>query len=385
MRIHFKLLVVFCFLCTAAVFLFQNKELRFLKKRARSYGKMMARVEKGFRKTTPVLGNLTLPVELQNVPLADSRGVVLRTKEVTIRDVVAPYNPSLIENEKGYLIVFRFDVIEQTCPTGFYTYIGLAQLDQNFDQTEEEYKVIATGSLHSEDPRAIKVGEDIYLFFNDVHPLGSINGRTMRVGKVNLAESKLEYNTDLDLQIQHIEKNWVPFEYIGENEKPDIYIEYHMNPHKILKLPNPEVSFVEHLSFPGISASQRTYWPHIWGSPRGGSCARKVGDQYVSFFHSYFRDSNNYFWYLMGAYTFESKPPFRVTKISHYPILFEGIYHSPIMNTAPSNKKVIFPAGFAYEEKDGKTLIHVACGENDCAIKIVTFDGEALMKGLKKI
>jgi predicted GH43/DUF377 family glycosyl hydrolase len=87
----------------------------------------------------------------------------------------------------------------------------------------------------------------------------------------------------------------------------------------------------------------------------------------------------------MGAYTFEEKPPFRVTAISHYPILFKGIYDSPILNTASPKKRVIFPCGFVEEKRDGKELIHISCGENDTATKIVTVDKKALFKSLKKL
>ena len=89
--------------------------------------------------------------------------------------------------------------------------------------------------------------------------------------------------------------------------------------------------------------------------------------------------------YVMGAYTFQAKPPFRITAISHYPILFDGIYNSPHMNTAESKKRIIFPSGFAFEKQDGRDLIHVSCGENDSAIKIVTLDQKTLLKSLKKI
>jgi hypothetical protein len=37
------------------------------------------------------------------------------------------------------------------------------------------------------------------------------------------------------------------------------------------------------------------------------------------------------------------------------------------------------------ENRDGQDLIHLSCGENDSAIKILTFDKEALLKTLKPI
>jgi predicted GH43/DUF377 family glycosyl hydrolase len=87
----------------------------------------------------------------------------------------------------------------------------------------------------------------------------------------------------------------------------------------------------------------------------------------------------------MGAYTFEAKPPFRITAVSTAPILFDGIYDTPALNTASPDKYVIFPCGFAIEKKEGKTLIHLGCGENDSAIKIVTMDKDELVKSLHKV
>ena len=87
----------------------------------------------------------------------------------------------------------------------------------------------------------------------------------------------------------------------------------------------------------------------------------------------------------MGAYTFENHPPFRVTSMSPYPILFSDIYDSVPLNTAEARKRVIFPASFVIEKKDGKEWIHLSCGENDASIKIITLDKEILLKGLKRI
>ncbi|MBX9744839.1 MAG: hypothetical protein K2X08_06490 [Chlamydiales bacterium] len=86
----------------------------------------------------------------------------------------------------------------------------------------------------------------------------------------------------------------------------------------------------------------------------------------------------------MGAYTFKAEPPFTITRMSPQPILFRGIFDTPIANTAQDWKRVIFPSGFVLEKQQDRELIHLACGENDCAIKIVTFDKKALLDSLIK-
>jgi hypothetical protein len=86
----------------------------------------------------------------------------------------------------------------------------------------------------------------------------------------------------------------------------------------------------------------------------------------------------------MGAYTFNAAPPFNLTGISKYPILFKEIYETPFANTACIEKRVIFPSGFVLENQNGRELIQLACGENDCGIKIVTIDKENLLKSLQR-
>jgi hypothetical protein len=46
---------------------------------------------------------------------------------------------------------------------------------------------------------------------------------------------------------------------------------------------------------------------------------------------------------------------------------------------------VIFPAGVAVEKRDNKHILHVSCGENDCAIKVVTIDYEKLREHMSQV
>jgi predicted GH43/DUF377 family glycosyl hydrolase len=87
----------------------------------------------------------------------------------------------------------------------------------------------------------------------------------------------------------------------------------------------------------------------------------------------------------MGAYTFEKTAPHKITSITPHPILFPGIYDSKFLNTADTSKRVIYPAGIAIEKKGENYLLHVSCGENDSAIKIVTIDYNRLKNNMKKL
>jgi predicted GH43/DUF377 family glycosyl hydrolase len=370
---------------SAVLFIYYGMEIRSLKKRAKTFDRVMTSIQQtGNTEFLPLLGNLSIPFDLQTTPLANKTGLVLDSKKIEIRGVSAPYNPSMIAQNNGYLLFFRFDVLDRESRYGFYTYIGSCELDANFEQTEKEFTVIDTGTKSSEDPRAIQVGKEIYLVFNDFQMDGYPGSRSMHIGKLNLQESKLEFSTDLDLQIKSVEKNWVPFERV-ENGKSEIYFEYYLNPQKIMKLPNPEANSLVHLQYPGSSIIPKMFWPLTWGEPRGGSIASLINDQYLGFFHSSFEDAHKIIWYVIGAYTFDKDPPFRVTGISHYPILFEGIYDSPHMNTAETRKRVLFPGSFTEGMKDGKEVLFLCCGENDSSIKLITIDKQILLKTLKRL
>jgi len=361
-----------------------EKELHLFKKTMRTYRRALAEVTNGVGLQMPLLGGVPVPRELQNIPLAEKMGIVLGTKKVSIRDILAPYNASIIENGSGYLLFFRYDVIKQNLPHPFFSHIGMVELDAHFEQTEKAFRKIETHSNFSEDPRILKAGNAFYLIYNDLVPYEQYS-RTMRIANIDLKNCALHFSSELNLNLQPVEKNWVPFEFIGENSQPIVYFEYQLNPHKILALLNPQSGTFDHLTIPTESSLQNLFWSDIWGKPRGGTTARRIGDQYLAFFHSSFHDRDGIVWYLMGAYTFEAKPPFRVTAISNFPILFEGIYDSPPLNTANPLLRAIYPCSFVFEQQNGKHLIHVACGENDSCVKIVTMDEEALLKSLKKL
>lgn len=348
-----------------------KKELAEFGKKHVAYRQLAPFLRKEVTTIVSFLGTHSLPEELQNLPLADS---VIQKKKVIIRNVPGPYlNASMIEHEGGYLLFFRYDVADQTLSPPHRSYIGCAELDANFEQTEKEFITIETHSDHSEDPRILKMGEAYCLVYNDMTHLPT-DWRTMQLARLNLETKTLDGIEELNPKLTRHEKNWPPFEYEGA-----LHFEYTIDPHKILKR-----SEDTPLAFLPLPSSQKLYWSSIWGTIRGGTTAQKIGNQYLGFFHSHFKDKRNKKcrWYVMGAYTFEATPPFRLTGISPYPILFDGLYDSP------QRKQIlhaIFPTGFTCENREGRELIHVSCGENDNGIKILTLDKEALLKSLVKI
>ena len=129
--------------------------------------------------------------------------------------------------------------------------------------------------------------------------------------------------------------------------------------------------------------SLKNLWDSQWGAIRGGTPARLIDNQYLAFFHSSFRERGKV-WYVMGAYTFEAFPPYKVTAISAQPILFDGIYNTKAENTAKKGLRCIFPAGFV-EGYDKEDVFYLSCGENDCATKIITISKRNLLSSLKKV
>ncbi|NGX37500.1 MAG: hypothetical protein K1000chlam2_00656 [Chlamydiae bacterium] len=320
-----------------------------------------------------------LPKELKKIPFAND-DVILNIKDIEIRNAYAPYNSSLIELGNRYFFCFRYDVVTHMYPNKFNTFIGCAELDKNFEQTEKEFFTLETATKTAEDPRILKLGEELFLIYNDLFSKKSQN-RGMYIGKLDSEQGQLNSIQKMDAQPQTTEKNWVPFVH-----NSSICFEYQLfAPRKILKIDNLD-QLNQISSLPDVKDQLKEIpWKKKWGMPRGGTTARLIDGEYLAFFHSSFTDRNNVIWYVMGAYTFESTPPFQVTAVSTHPILFNGIYNSQWKCTAQPGKCVIFPAGYAIENRDGKTLLHLSCGENDCATKIITIDKDALHQTLKKL
>jgi predicted GH43/DUF377 family glycosyl hydrolase len=346
-----------------------------------------------------------LSPSLSKIPYGEDLGIITSVKKVEINGAFAPYNASIVEDGSGgYLMVFRYDIKERKKIVGiktpfrkkilfgnkkmpFRTYIGAVRLDKDFVQVSP-VQTIDTGSDFSEDPRIFTAGGKFYISYNDMLD-NPVYIRSMRLACIDPTTLTTLSIVDVDQQISfidrtsHVEKNWTPFVSAEENDR--ICFGYSINPHKILKMKSPESGEMDHPIYPHTVAFQKMLWKEKqWGTLRGGTPARLVNGQYLAFFHTLFFE-NGRPWYIMGAYTFEATAPYRVTAVSPAPILFKGIYESKTKNTAHSKKRALFPAGIALGEENGRDVVYVSCGENDCEVKIITFDQEALLKSLEPI
>lgn len=369
----------------AGGWILQN-QVRLLKKKEKRLAHEMRRLK---QKTIAAdcLGGIPAPSKLIGLPFADDLGIVVDVKTVDVRNVTAPHNPSLIQTASGYDLFFRYDKMSKEAKhLPYFSHIGVVSLTPDFSQEAAEFQKIELPTGYSEDPRVLWMGDQLYLIFNMLDP-GNTQARFICLANINPNNYKVNYTTPLDMNLVLVEKNWPPFVFVEENQKPALFFEYQISPHKILSLPNPRENELLNIALPRNSSyiSLSHIWESKWGRMRGGTPALKIGDEYLAFFHSGFTEKNGMWWYVMGAYTFQAEYPFSLTKISKHPILFRNIFETPIIHTADHNKRVIYPAGFVIEEKDGKELIHLACGENDCAIKIVTLDKKALIENMNRI
>lgn len=151
------------------------------------------------------------------------------------------------------------------------------------------------------------------------------------------------------------EKNWVWF-----NQGGVWYAVYSGKPHIVAEFDEKWVAHSEYVSD----------WESPWkyGEIRGGTPPVLVGDEYVTFFHSSMPGPFRKRRYYMGAYAFQSTPPFNVTRVTKEPLLVgseydQRIYESPC---------VVFPGGALLRHKSWFVVLGVNdehCGWIDIPTK----------------
>lgn len=119
---------------------------------------------------------------------------------------------------------------------------------------------------------------------------------------------------------QHWEKNWAFFEHDEQ-----LYCVYSIAPHKIIRIDGDATEVVA-----------ETNTPLQWsgGELRGGAAPIRVGDEYYCFFHGKI-GTPQYSIYNTGVYTFEAKPPFRITRMTPNPIDVANIENKPADQWCP--------------------------------------------------
>src|SRR3989344_4128724 len=375
-------------------------------------------------------------------PLLDlEKGIqdfVLETKRIHIPLYPAAFNPGIIRWQNSLLLSFR---ILPDPNDSYISQLGLVWLDNDFNPIGEPQllnlrEIACESSCRAEDARLIEVGHQLYIVYSDnVEPTISKGGFRLFVAELCFENNLLSIKTPLCLspfegESKEVrEKNWVPFEYLGEpvakphdseksmiltppchgcdegildrvDESPPwqgtakgrfyalksfatgsgtLFFAYSLCPHKIF-LPNLQTGECETLA----ETEGNIYWS--WGDLRGGTPALNIGDEYLAFFHSSKKmqtansNEKKMIHYVMGAYTFSLQYPFSIVKISQDPIIGENFYRGPTYPTSKnwSSMRGIFPGGFVMDEQ----AIWVVYGRQDHELGVVKLDRQKLLESL---
>lgn len=247
------------------------------------------------------------------------------------------------------------------------------ELDTDFIPVRDTIKFLEVGSLldnkgengefHVEDPRLFVCGGKLHLVYGDGYELYHATFDS------NLKIERWRNITNFSVRINENdgrEKNWAPFDYEGF-------------PHFIYS-DSPRVIW-NPFKRQAIIPNQSLSWGY--GQIRGGTPAIPYKDGYITFFHSA-KNQNDGEWhhgrlYYMGAYVFESKPPFRVTHMTQVPIMRgETLYDNP---QHPGLIVVVFPAG-VIESEDS---FFVSMGINDSCNGVIRVSKYLLQNILIKL
>lgn len=306
---------------------------------------------------------------------------VEETKKIEIPEYPIAFNPSIIRWQGMLLMTFR--VIPDR-KQSFTSYLGIVKLDENFCpvSTPQLFELRENSNIpcRAEDARLIVVKDRLIIAYSDNdQPKISKAGFRMHLAEVlydgiNFSLKDLTRLSQYEGESKDLrEKNWVPFDYEG-----NLLLSYSLSPHKV---------FLPVFGSQTCDTLFTTYVPILWdfGILRGGTPAIKIGDEYLSIFHSSIpmaslqSNGQTMLHYFMGAYTFAASPPFELKRISKEPIVGKDFYNGP--NPYKPYWKpgmYIFPGGILIEEN----TIFVAYGRQDHEIWIAKLDKQGLLDSL---
>ncbi|MBJ7448977.1 MAG: hypothetical protein JHC93_01300 [Parachlamydiales bacterium] len=337
-------------------------------------------------------------IDLEKELMAD---FIIENKKIKIPGYPDAFNPSIMRWKGSLLMSFRTGDFNLASDSEEEPYsllmsfrirdpldaltneIGLVLMDQDFNiiSTPQVLYVPRKDphlAFRQQDPRLIAVKDKIYLVFcNMIEGFQVPEIRRMFITElhydgryfyVDEPECLAHFDGENESRWQ---KNWVPFDYKGQ-----LMLSYSIMPHRVVC---PIIGTGACPTFDYTNA--KSDWQ--WGVLRGGTPALQVDGEYLSFFHSSLvipteqSQGKKIQHYFMGAYTFASKPPFHITKISPQPIVGEKFYNGPAHQTWKP-LRVVFPAGFIFDDK----FVWVAYGRQDHEIWISKMDKQGLMNSL---
>lgn len=330
-----------------------------------------------------------VPLELQAIPYAEDTCIVLDSKRIQFDNIPCTFNASIVNHNDGYIIVFRQDIKPLNSPrTAIKT--GFAHFDQQLHPVSNP-SFYDTIHQTAHDARIFSFDNELYLLYTYIFlgdtPFTKWNPLTapMRQALAKLDSNGKPYQvTELNYGSNLREKNWTPFEYKDSTGAAHLYFIYTFNPLEIISFDS--TGSVNPIVTPSNKVeSLNSLWERQWGPIRGGTQALLLDNEYIAIFHSCFILENKLKCYVFGALTFEKEYPFRITKISPYPIITRDFYTTidcECWKHRLVKKNVMFPCGLAKGQKNGRDVLYLTSGENDHIIKLITLDTENLLKSM---
>ena len=162
-----------------------------------------------------------------------------------------------------------------------------------------------------------------------------------------------------------------------------LFFVYSIVPHRIVRaVPTAVYSeMTAHTIFLTTLEDEDNTW--AWGEMRGGTPAIQIDEaHFLAFFHSsgHF-NMQDILTYCMGAYLFESKPPFAITHVSPEPIVAKPFINESYGWTYKSVDFVVFPMGFFFDDH----FIYVSCGKNDREGWAIKLNKSGLLASLRPV
>lgn len=305
-----------------------------------------------------------------------NQNFILEEKKIEIPGYPTAYNASIVPWNEKYLMSFKV----KNPKIRYISKIAIVILDENFTPISTPQIVDTRVNLpkvpsKSEDARLVNINNHVYVIYNDnlqaVQTFGTY--RHIFVAELDYTNGKFSLKNTLALDrfpgaktAQPKQKNWSPFDYKGE-----LYLIYSISPERIFK---PDLSFgkcAEVAHNDPFSVKSPKGWK--WGVFRGGTPAILVDGQYISFFHTrqYVKDNSDIEYWLMGAYTFDSEPPFNMRKASPEPIITGDFW-------TWQNKFILYPMGIFADDN----YIWISYGKNNNEIWIAKMDKQKLLDSL---
>ena len=280
------------------------------------------------------------------------------------------YNPAIEIYGNQFLYFFRWE--KKVCEAPFFVSYGIISDEGEFDKSVSVKTLLSNPKPETNneyDPKILKIGDNNYLIIS-IHGAGIIQ-RHFSIFNRNVHFSSPTKFDAINFQMNFFEKNWVPSKH--ENE---IYLIYNTKPHVILKYN------ISGCVMKVYETEVNTDWDAKWGFISGGTPPVLLPNgEYITFFHSFNsqnRENNKVpREYFTGAYCFEGKPPFKVTKMTPEPLTWDGLYKTKTQ----SPHKVIFPNGMVLKNNQ----LCMSYGENDASSFLCKFKPERILDLMKSI